>query len=118
VHRSYLHALWPELEAGTVSALAHITGGGIPGNLPRSLPEGLGAEIDRGSWKVPPLFRALQQLGSVDEDEMLRVFNMGVGMVVVLPAAEAGSFVRRLAARGELAWELGRVAQGPGIRFQ
>jgi len=118
VHRSYLDVLWPELEEGTVSALSHITGGGIPGNLPRSLPEGLGAEIDRGSWQVPPLFRALQELGAVDEDEMLRVFNMGVGMVVVLTAAEAGPFVRRLGARGEAAWELGRVVERPGVRFQ
>ena len=118
VHRSYLSALWPELEEGTVSALAHITGGGIPGNLPRSLPEGLGAEIDRSSWEVPPLFRALQDLGSVDEDEMLRVFNMGVGMIVVLPGAESTSFVRRLAARGEPAWELGRVVDRSGIHFE
>ena len=118
VHRSYLGTLWPELEEGTVSALAHITGGGIPGNLPRSLPEGLGAEIDRGSWEVPPLFRGLQDLGSVDEDEMFRVFNMGVGMIVVLPGAEVPSFVRRLATRGEPAWELGRVVDRPGIHFE
>jgi phosphoribosylformylglycinamidine cyclo-ligase len=118
VHRSYLGVLWPELEAGTVSAIAHITGGGIPGNLPRSLPEGLGAEIDRSSWEVPPLFRALRELGSVDEDEMFRVFNMGVGMVVVLPSAGAGPFVRRLATRGEEAWELGQIVDRPGVHFE
>jgi phosphoribosylformylglycinamidine cyclo-ligase len=117
VHRSYLGVLWPELERGTVSALAHITGGGIPGNLPRSLPEGLGAVIERSSWAVPQLFRTLQELGSVDEDEMLRVFNMGVGMVVVLPSAEVAPFIRRLSARGEAAWELGRVVERPGIHF-
>jgi phosphoribosylformylglycinamidine cyclo-ligase len=117
VHRSYLDVLWPELEERTVSALAHITGGGIAGNLPRSLPGGLGAEIARSSWSVPPLFRAIQELGSVDEDEMLRVFNMGIGMIVVLSPGEAGPFIRRLGARGEAAWELGRVVERSGVRF-
>jgi phosphoribosylformylglycinamidine cyclo-ligase len=116
-HRSYLGILAPELERGTVRALAHITGGGIPGNLPRSLPTGLGARIERASWTVPPLFRALQTLGSVEEEEMLRVFNMGVGMIAVVEPAEARGFVERLRARGEGAWLLGEVVAEPGVSF-
>ncbi len=118
VHRSYLAVLWPELEKGSVCSLAHITGGGIPGNLPRSLPSGLGADIDLGSWETPALFRGLQQMGAVAEDEMFRVFNMGVGMIVVLSKEEAGPFVGRLRARGEAAWELGEVTARPGVRFR
>jgi phosphoribosylformylglycinamidine cyclo-ligase len=118
VHRSYLGALRTELEAGSLRALAHITGGGIGGNLPRVLPEGLGASVDRGSWKVPALFRALQEMGSVEEAEMLRVFNMGVGMIAVVAPGDAGGVVDRLRDRGEGAWVLGHVEAGAGVRFR
>lgn len=89
VHRSYLNevrALW---NAGIdVRGLAHLTGGGLIDNLPRILPEGLGAVVQRGTWPVLPIFRLIQRLGSVDEAEMFRVFNMGMGMLVVLPAQQ------------------------------
>jgi phosphoribosylformylglycinamidine cyclo-ligase len=117
IHRSYLPALRPHLEAGTIRAMAHITGGGIPGNLPRSLPAGLGAEIRKASWTVPPLFRTLAALGGVEEDEMFRVFNMGVGMLVVVGDAEADAVLRALRAGGEAAWEAGRVVEGEGVRL-
>jgi phosphoribosylformylglycinamidine cyclo-ligase len=117
VHRSYLGLLRDELEAGRIRALAHITGGGIPGNLPRSLPEGLGARVKRDSWTVPPIFAALQELGGVDDGEMLRVFNMGVGMILVVSPDEAPGMLDRLARSGEDAWILGNVEAGTGVDF-
>ena len=117
IHRSYLHALAPMVEDGLLLALAHITGGGLPGNLPRSLPDGLGAEIRTGSWEVPPLFRALQRIGSIDDAEMYRVFNMGVGMVAIVGRDEADAVLARLVDSGEPAWLLGDVVEGVGVRF-
>ena len=89
-HRSYL----PELTALTWKAAAHITGGGIPGNLPRALPAGLGARLDRSTWDVPPIFGEIQRRGRVSKDEMWNTFNMGLGMIVVCdPAAAQGARV-------------------------
>ena len=84
VHRSYLPVLSDALDAGRISGLAHITGGGIPGNLPRTLGPELGAVIDLTSWEVPQVFRVLGKAGGVERDEMLRVFNMGVGMIALV----------------------------------
>ncbi len=117
VHGSFLNSVLPLLESGSLHGLAHITGGGIPGNLPRVLPEGLGAVIDHGSWTVPNIFRVLQEAGGVDEDEMFRVFNMGVGMIAVVPSGFEGDVVDRLRAAGEEAWVLGRVVPGDGVRL-
>ncbi len=117
VHRSYLSALAPELDRDALAALAHITGGGLPGNLPRSLPEGLGAVIHEDSWEVPEIFRTIQDIGSVAEEEMRRVFNMGVGMVAVASPDEAPRVLSRLRDRGEEAWLLGEVTEGAGVRF-
>jgi phosphoribosylformylglycinamidine cyclo-ligase len=80
-HPSYLAAIQPML--GEITAIAHVTGGGIPGNLPRVLPEAVSVEIDWGSWRVPPIFDVLQKRGGVAPDEMLRVFNMGLGLIFV-----------------------------------
>src|SRR6266480_4351390 len=80
-HESYLRALDGVLDAGTIKGLAHITGGGLLENIPRILPEGTGVEIKRGSWPVLPVFELMQRLGNIDESEMFRVFNMGIGMV-------------------------------------
>ncbi|MCU1247174.1 MAG: phosphoribosylformylglycinamidine cyclo-ligase, partial [Edaphobacter sp.] len=85
-HRSYLAVIKKLTGAEVVSGMAHITGGGITENLPRILPKGMGAVIDRASWTVPPLFDHLQHLGNVEDDEMLRTFNMGIGLIVVIPA--------------------------------
>jgi phosphoribosylformylglycinamidine cyclo-ligase len=117
-HRSYLAAMRPLLEAGLVKGMAHITGGGITENLPRTLPEGCAAQVDRRSWVVPPVFRLLQQRGGIAEDEMLRAFNMGVGLVVCVD----GSFVNRaidvLMRAGEQPIALGRVvAGGRDVRY-
>ena len=114
-HRSYLPVLRPVLEM--IRSMAHITGGGIPGNLPRVLPDGLGADLSLDSWEVPPLFRLIQERGVVGEDEMFRVFNMGVGMIVVA----APDRTSELRDRVPEAWELGRVVERgeePRIAFR
>src|ERR671912_106748 len=85
-HRSYLPFIQPLLEAGRIKGMAHITGGGITDNLPRILPHGTAAVVDLSSWKVPALFRWLQMAGEVPVDDMLRTFNMGIGLIVVTAA--------------------------------
>ena len=112
VHRSYLPAVRPVL--GTIHAMAHITGGGLPGNVNRALPPTLDAEIDTGSWQVPNLFARLQQAGRVARDEMFRTFNMGVGMVVITAPADGETIVRSAQSVGVSAWPLGRVLPGTG----
>jgi phosphoribosylformylglycinamidine cyclo-ligase len=96
-------------------AAAHITGGGLPGNLPRALPAGLGAVIDR-AWPVPPVFSWLASAGSVSPEEMLRVFNCGIGMaLVVTDPVEASAL---LAEHGESPRIIGRVTEGEAVRFE
>jgi len=85
-HRSYLK----ELQALDWKAAAHITGGGLADNVPRALPEGLGAELDRAAWSVPPIFQLIQRLGGIDEAEMFRTFNMGLGMILICASAPRG----------------------------
>jgi len=114
-HRSFLAPLRPLLDAGLVRALAHVTGGGIPGNLPRALPPGLGAEIAEGSWPRPPVFGRLQALGGIDEGEMRRVFNLGVGMIVVV---RRGDVEDARATCPEPLHEIGRVVAGEGVRYR
>jgi phosphoribosylformylglycinamidine cyclo-ligase len=116
-HRSYLKPLMPQLDAGRIHALAHITGGGIPGNLPRVLPDGLGAVIDRSSWEVPAVFAALQHSGDVAQVEMDRVFNMGVGMIAVVAPSHAEAVLAAVRALGETAWTLGEIEHGSGVRY-
>jgi phosphoribosylformylglycinamidine cyclo-ligase len=114
-HRSFEAALRPLLDAGLVRGLAHITGGGLPGNLPRTLPAGLGAEITLGSWSIPPVFTRLQALGGIEDDEMRRVFNLGVGMVVVVSAADVAQ-AQTLAP--ERLTPIGTVVAGAGVHFR
>jgi phosphoribosylformylglycinamidine cyclo-ligase len=87
IHRSYLPVIRQLTRAGVVAGMAHITGGGITENLPRILPKNISAEIDTASWPLPPLFAYMQQLGDVPQDEMLRTFNMGIGLIAVVPQA-------------------------------
>jgi len=112
VHRSYLPALRSLL--GTIHAMAHITGGGLPGNVNRALPSNLDAEIDTRSWEIPNLFTQLQRSGGVARDEMFRAFNMGVGMVVICAPSDAETIVRAAQSEGVRAWRLGRVIRGTG----
>jgi phosphoribosylformylglycinamidine cyclo-ligase len=111
-HRSYARPLLPLIADGSVTALAHITGGGIPENLVRVLPGGVGALIDRDSWAVPPEFLAVQRHGAITEEEMFLTFNMGVGMILVTAADAADDTVRRLEQAGERAWRIGAVRAG------
>lgn len=118
VHRSYLGVLSGLLDAGAVHGLAHVTGGGIPGNLPRVLPEGLGALLHRDSWEVPAVFRTLQEAGGVRLSEMDRVFNMGVGMIVVTPPGRVSDVTAAAGAGGLEAWRIGEVVEGRGVEYR
>ena len=111
-HKSYWPAVKKLVAAQCVSALAHITGGGITENLPRVLPRGTGAAIDMGSWPVPPLFDHLRQLGNVPQEEMLRTFNMGLGMLAVVPLAKFKKAQTVLERVGEKAYTVGRIVKG------
>jgi phosphoribosylformylglycinamidine cyclo-ligase len=102
-------------DAVDVHAFAHITGGGLPGNLPRVLPQGHRAALRRGSWQVPPIFQRIQDAGKVAEAEMLRTFNMGVGMCAVVARGDAGRAVDFLGNRGQPAFEIGVVESAPGL---
>ncbi len=111
-HRSYLAALRPLIEQGALSGLAHVTGGGIPGNLVRVLPAGTCARIARSAWSWPRTFRALQALGDVETQEMERVFNLGVGMIMVVAPARSADVRAQLTAAGEAPFRLGVVEAG------
>lgn len=114
VHRTYLPCIKPLLSDPRLKGLAHITGGGLTDNLPRILPTGLCARVDLSSWQVPPLFQVLQDAGGVERDEMLRVFNMGVGMTLVVEPQALGEVEAVLRESGEDPWVLGRIAEGSG----
>jgi len=117
VHRSYLSVLSSALDAGHVRGLAHVTGGGIPGNLPRTLGSELGAVIDLASWEVPDVFRLLAEAGGVERDEMLRVFNMGVGMIVLVAPEDVDRVLEGLSPGGGPAWVMGEVEAREGVRW-
>jgi phosphoribosylaminoimidazole (AIR) synthetase len=104
-HRSYLPEIGPLLDSGWIKGMAHITGGGITENLPRVLPDGLGFSLDRQSWRVPPIFTWLQAAGQLDDAEMFRAFNMGVGLIMVCSPEHAGDL---LSVQGS--WRLGEIS--------
>jgi phosphoribosylformylglycinamidine cyclo-ligase len=112
VHRSYLGLLRPVL--GDVHAMAHITGGGLPGNLNRVLPPTMDAAVDTASWEIPNLFRVLAEEGAVQPDEMYRAFNMGVGMVVISNTAQSSRIQEHAKAQGVPAWTMGVITKGSG----
>jgi phosphoribosylformylglycinamidine cyclo-ligase len=114
-HRSYLPIVRPLLESQVIKGMAHITGGGITDNLPRVLPAGVEAVIREGSWEVPPLFQWLERAGRVPRADMLRTFNMGVGLILVVGASDADRVMSELAAAGEHgACAIGSVAPTTG----
>ena len=116
VHRSYFASVMPVI--GQVHGLAHITGGGIPGNLVRILPEGCVAVVDDTSWALPPLFAILQQAGDVSTEEMRDVFNLGVGLIAVLPPGSVAAAQAAAAADGVDTWTMGEIRPGaPTVRF-
>ena len=111
-HRSYLAIIKKLTGAEVVNGMAHITGGGITENLPRILPKGMGAVVDLASWQVPPLFEHLQALGNVDQDEMLRTFNMGIGLIAAIPAEKIKKAKAILNRANERHVIIGRVVRG------
>ncbi|GAC1436253.1 MAG: phosphoribosylformylglycinamidine cyclo-ligase [Terriglobales bacterium] len=111
-HKSYWPAIKRLVEGECVSAMAHISGGGITENLPRVLPRGVAAVIEIGSWPVLPIFEHLQQLGNVPQDEMLRTFNMGLGMLLVVPAKKFKKAQTVIERAGEKAFTVGRIVKG------
>jgi phosphoribosylformylglycinamidine cyclo-ligase len=118
--RIYVKPVLALMKQVSVRAMAHITGGGLPENLPRVLPRGTAAVVDLGSWSMPAVFNWLQRTGGVDPDEMLRTFNCGVGMVICVGAEDAERTCALLSQRGEQAWVLGRVEAASGsarVRF-
>jgi phosphoribosylformylglycinamidine cyclo-ligase len=117
-HRCYAGAILPILAQSThIKAMAHITGGGFVDNIPRCLPDGLGVAIDRSAWVVPQLFRLIQSAGTVSEEEMFRVFNMGIGMVIITSPKDASSLTSSLTESGETVVKLGKVTTDPGVAF-
>jgi phosphoribosylformylglycinamidine cyclo-ligase len=112
-HRPYLEEVRRARKRAAVNGIAHVTGGGIPGNVPRILPEGLGARIDTSSWRVPALFRLIQETGAIDEQEMFRTFNMGLGLVLAVPPKDAPAVLDEL----RDAWVCGEVVPGDGITW-
>jgi phosphoribosylformylglycinamidine cyclo-ligase len=111
-HVCYAPALKNILAKGWASALAHITGGGIPGNLPRVLPSGVKAVIDLESWPIPSIFKYLAKVGEIDTDELLQAFNMGIGMIVIVPAAYVKEAEADLKRRREKFYRIGRIEKG------
>lgn len=112
--RIYVAPLLAAHRQGLIKAAAHITGGGLPGNLPRVLPMGVVATIDAATWPVPPVFAWLARTGGVAAEEMLRVFNCGIGMAVVVAPAEAERATEILSARGEGVFRIGTLVAGEG----
>jgi len=113
-HVSYLRALEGLLDSGTLKGLAHITGGGLLENIPRILPEGASVQIKRGSWPVLPIFELMQRIGSIEDAEMFRTFNMGIGMVVVCAQTDVTQIASQVRERGFNCFEIGRVNEGAG----
>ena len=111
-HKSYWPVLRKVIDAGLVHALAHITGGGITDNLPRVLPRGTSTAVEMGSWPVLPVFRHLQKIGNVPQHDMMRTFNMGIGMIVVAPAKKFKRVQAMIEKAGEKAYLIGRVVKG------
>ncbi|WP_322866091.1 phosphoribosylformylglycinamidine cyclo-ligase [Aquicoccus sp. G2-2] len=115
--RLYVKQALSAVRAGGVHGLAHITGGGLSENLPRVLPEGLGAEIDLNGWALPEVFGWLRSVGGMDEAELLKTFNCGIGLIIVADAARADALGALLEDAGEAVFELGRVVKGAGVTY-
>src|SRR5439155_1342928 len=113
-HISYLKPLMPMIEQRAIHALAHITGGGLTDNVPRILPDSLDARIKLGSWPVLPLFKLLFEKGNVARDEMLRVFNVGIGMVVVVAPDQVSTIANHFTSIRQPYYFIGNVVRGAG----
>jgi len=112
IYAKECEAVLPELP---VSGIIHITGGGFFENIPRIIPEGLGVEINVGSWEVPPILKYIQKCGNVAQQEMFATFNMGVGMIMIINEADAFKVISKLAKIGEKTAVIGKVVKGSGV---
>ncbi len=115
--RLYVQQCLEAIRSGGVHGLAHITGGGLTENLPRVLPDGLGAQVDLGAWQMPPVFGWLQGQGGIDQAEMLKTFNCGIGMVLVVDKDQASDHIAHLQSAGETVAVIGSVVAGDGVDF-
>ncbi|AQX56281.1 phosphoribosylformylglycinamidine cyclo-ligase [Priestia flexa] len=113
----YVKPVLQALEAAKVAGMAHITGGGFIENIPRMLPDGLGVEIDYGSWPIPKIFDFLQEYGGLERKEMFEVFNMGIGFVLAVEPEEMNAVINAIESKGEKAFVIGRVTEGNGVEF-
>src|SRR5262249_17899681 len=111
-HRSYLKAVVPLLDQDLIKGMAHITGGGITENLPRTLPDDCDAVVSTQAWHVPALFRVLQERGTISREEMFRAFNMGVGLILVCAKDHESKALDLLRTQGESPIALGRISRG------
>ncbi len=112
--RIYAKHILSLLQDFPIKGIAHVTGGGITENLPRVIPKGVGAKISRKAWQVPPIFDVMSRLGNVSRDEMYRVFNMGIGLIVVVPPDSVGSVLAKAAVLGERGWQIGEMVPSLG----
>ena len=110
--RIYVRTVLKLMTVFDIRGMAHITGGGITENLPRVLPKGAQAVVRKGSWEIHPIFTLLQQKAGVDDEEMYRDFNMGIGMILVVPAKQAGGVMKKARKLGEKAYLIGEIAKG------
>jgi phosphoribosylformylglycinamidine cyclo-ligase len=112
--RIYAKQILALVEQFPIKGIAHITGGGITENLPRVLPRGAGARISRTAWTVPPIFEVMSRLGRVDREEMYRVFNMGIGLILVVPPDAVPGVLARISALGDRGWQIGEIVSSTG----
>jgi len=111
-HRSYARSIFKVLEKHRIKGMAHITGGGIPGNLIRILPEGCQAKVDISLWKTPRIFNFIQKAGNIKSEEMFKVFNMGIGLILVVPNSDSEKIKRKLQTYGEMVLKIGEIVSG------
>jgi phosphoribosylformylglycinamidine cyclo-ligase len=112
--RIYAKQILTLIQECPIKGIAHITGGGITENLPRVFPSGVLAQVRRSSWSVPPIFQVIERLGQVEREEMYRVFNMGIGLILVVPASAAQAVIARATALGDPACQIGTIVSSAG----
>ena len=112
--RIYAKQILALVQQFPIKGIAHITGGGVTENLPRVLPKGVRARIARTAWPVPPIFDVMSRLGQVDREEMYRVFNMGIGLILVVPPDSVSEVLARAAALGDRSWQIGDIVSFTG----
>jgi phosphoribosylformylglycinamidine cyclo-ligase len=109
--RIYVKTVLPLIRDFNIGGIAHITGGGITGNLPRVIPKGCKAIVHKGTWDIPPIFPFLQEKGNIPEDEMFKTFNNGIGMILIVKTKEAEEILGRLRSTGEKAFSVGEIGK-------